>query len=337
MATNSINKLERSVNHRRILLVLIAFLLSSSLPACAAAQTQVPQATAAPVALKITLLPILEALPIYVAQQQGFFAAHGVSVQVVSAASAPERDQLVASGQVDGMINELLGAMLYNKNGTQVEVVRYARASSSSSALFRILASKQSGITSVSALKGVPIGISSGTIIEYVTDRVLQKEGLGAGDIQKVAVPKLSDRLALLASGGLKAAVLPEPQTELAVQQGAVVVIDDSSHPEYSFSTITLRKALIDQHAEAVRGFLAAWEEAVQQINQNPDKWTSLLVQQKILPQSLAGSFHTPKFVTAGVPTQAQFDDMLAWAKNAKLITADQAYDSTVNASFLPK
>ncbi|HEX9012477.1 MAG TPA: hypothetical protein VF813_03135, partial [Anaerolineaceae bacterium] len=131
--------------------------------------------------------------------------------------------------------------------------------------------------------------------------------------------------------------VLPEPQTELAVQQGAVVVIDDSSHPEYSFSTITLRKAVIDQHADGVRGFLAAWEEAVQQINQNPDKWTSLLVQQKILPQSLAGSFHTPKFVTAGVPTQAQFDDMLAWAKNAKLITADQAYDSTVNASFLPK
>ncbi|HEX9014098.1 MAG TPA: ABC transporter substrate-binding protein, partial [Anaerolineaceae bacterium] len=243
------------MNHRRILLVLIAFLLSSSLPACAAAQTQVPQATTAPVALKITVLPILEALPIYVAQQQGLFAAHGVSVQVVSAASAPERDQLVASGQVDGMINELLGAMLYNKNGTQVEVVRYARASSSSSALFRILASKQSGITSVSALKGVPIGISSGTIIEYVTDRVLQKEGLGAGDIQNVAVPKLSDRLALLASGGLKAAVLPEPQTELAVQQGAVVVIDDSSHPEYSFSTITLRKALIDQHPEAVRGF----------------------------------------------------------------------------------
>jgi NitT/TauT family transport system substrate-binding protein len=127
------------------------------------------------------------------------------------------------------------------------------------------------------------------------------------------------------------------PQTELAIQQGAVSVIDDSSHPEYSFSVLTFRKAVLDKNPQAVSGFLAAWEEAVARINANPDQYKPLLVQQKILPESLSASFHTPKFVTAGVPTPAQFTDMLDWAKNARLLTADPVYDQTVTSAFLPK
>ncbi|HEY3343722.1 MAG TPA: ABC transporter substrate-binding protein [Anaerolineaceae bacterium] len=311
--------------------------LTLLLCACSVLPGQVKSPSSAPLTLKITVLPILESLPMYVAQQEGYFAAHGVDVQVIPSASAPERDQLIASGQVDGMINELLGAVLYNKDQTQVQVVRYARAATSDAALFRILASKSSGITTIAGLKGAQIGVSNGTIIEYLTDRLLQKEGFNKDEIKKVAVPKLSDRLALLASGGLNAAVLPEPQTELAIQQGAVVVLDDTSHPEFSFSTVTFRKAVIDQHPEAIRGFLAAWEDAVKQINQNPNQYNDLLVKQKILPQPLAGAFHTPKFVTAGVPTAAQFMDVVSWAKQANLLTVDPQYDQTVNASFLPK
>ncbi len=296
-----------------------------------------PNAVAGPTTIKVTGLPILELLPVYVAQQEGYFTAHGVTVQVIPAASAPERDQLIASGQVDGMVNELLGAILQNKDQVQVQVVRFARTATNDTPLFRILASRQSGITTTAGLKGATVGISNGTIIEYLTDRLLEKEGLSAGDVKKVAVPKLSDRLALLANNGLNAAVLPDPQTELAIQQGAAVVLDDTRHPEFSFSTLTFRKAFIDQHPEAIRGFLAGWEDAVKKINANPDAYNQLLVQQKILPESLAGSFHTPKFVTAGIPTPAQYLDMLDWAKKANLLTTEPAYDQTVTASYLPK
>ncbi len=318
-------------------LPFLMLLMLLALPACSALPAQLTGATPSPVTLKITVLPILEALPMYVAEKEGFYAAHGVQVQVLSAASAPERDQLIASGQADGTVNEMLSAIFNNKDQTQVEVVRYARAATSDAALFRIVASRQSGITTVAGLKGQPIGVSNGTIIEYLTDRLLQQEGFTPAEIKKVAVPKLSDRLALLASGKLPAAVLPEPQAELAIQQGGAVVLDDSRHPEYSFSTLTFRKTVIDQHPEAVRGFLAAWEDAVKKINANPDAYNDLLVQQNILPQALVSTFHTPRFVTAGVPNAAQFMDTLSWARQAGLISTDPAYDQTVNAAFLPQ
>ena len=130
-----------------------------------------------------------------------------------------------------------------------------------------------------------------------------------------VAVPGISDRLALLNSGELKAAMFPDPLNAVAMGQGAVPVIDNSKHPEYSFSVYTFRKEAIDQHPEAIRAFLAGLEEATRKINADPGQWKKLLVEQKILPAPLEATFQVPKFATAGVPTRDQYKDILDWAK----------------------
>lgn len=318
--------------HASLVVLLAAALL---LGACNGAPTAT-SAPAQPAALRLAVLPILDALPLYVAQQEGLFAKHNLNVELISVASAPERDQLIAAGQADGMINEALSTMFYNKDQIQVQIVRYARAATAEQALFSIVAAKDSGITSVQDLKGVPIGISQGTIIEYLTNRLLQAEGFQPEEIQTVAVPKIPDRLALLESGELKAGVLPEPATTLAVQKGGVVILDDTLRPELSFSVYTFRKAVIDQSPEALRRFLAAIEEAVQLINADPAKYANVLVEQKIVPPPLAGIFPVPTFVTAGVPTEAQWNDSLAWAKEKGLLTTDVSYADSVNPTFLP-
>ena len=318
------------MKHNQILvkLFVLVALFGLALTACAPASE--------PTTLKIAVLPVIDALPMYVAQQEGLFEKHKVSVTFVPVASAPERDQLVSAGQADGMVNEALSTALYNKDKVQVQIVRYARAATPDTALFSILASGESGIDSLEKLKGVKIGISEGTVIDYLTDRLLQAEGFTQDEIQTIAVPKIPDRLNLLGTGELQAATLPEPATSLAIKQGARLILDDTTHPEYSFSTIAFRKAVIDQAPESIRGFLAAIEDATALINANPDKYGGLLVEQKVVPAPLAGSFKVPAFVTAGVPTQAQWDDMLAWAKENGLLSQDVAYDGSVDASFLP-
>ena len=142
--------------------------------------------------------------------------------------------------------------------------------------------------------------------------------------------------MALLSSGELKAATLPEPLSSLAAQQGATVIVDDTKHPEYSYSTITFRKEIIDQNPEAIRAFLAAINEATALINGNPEPYSSLLSEQKLVPVPLAGSFKTPTFAAASVPSEAQWNDVLAWLKGKGLIPGDLAYSDSVNNSFLP-
>lgn len=322
-------------NHRLTIIIAVLLVFALVLPACSgAASTTTPSQE--PVTLKMVLLPVLDTLPIYVAQQEGLFEANGIKVEIIPVAAPGERDQVVVSGQADGMINELLSTAVSNQNELTLKVVRYARIATPEFALFRLIASGKSDINTVDDLKGVEIGISQGTIIEYWIYRLLQAEGFGPDEIKTIAVPKIPDRMSLLGSGELKAAVLPDPTSSLAIQQGGRLILDDTRHPEYSFSTIAFRQAVIDAHPEAIRAFLKAIEEATQKINTNPSQYTSLLKDQNIVPAPLLETFVIPKFVTAGVPDQKQWDDMLAWATEKGLITKDVAYSDTVTAEFLP-
>jgi NitT/TauT family transport system substrate-binding protein len=306
------------------LLLCLIFLL----PACAS--------PAEPATLKIAVLPIIDTLPMYVAQQEGLFAKHGVTVEFVPVASAPERDQILAAGQADGTINETLAVMAFNKATVQMQVVRYALRPTEGHGHFFIIASGQSGITDVNGLKGVEIGVSQGTVIEYVTERILQAEGFTADDIKTIAVPKMPDRMALLASGELKAGVMPDPLASLVVGQGGVIVADDSKYPEYGFSVISFRKAVIDENPDAVKDFLAAIEEATTLVNTEPAKYKNLLSEQNLVPAPLLEKYQAPVFPTAGVPTEAEWQDALNWLKEKGMLDVDVSYADSVNATLLP-
>lgn len=309
-----------------VLFTLLGLLLS----ACGSA------APAETVTVRIAVIPVIDTLPMFVAEAEGLYAKHGVKVELVPVASAPERNQLLQAGQSDGTLNELLSVMLFNRETVQMQAVRYGHMATEGAGHFFLLASGQSGITDVEQLKGVEIGISQGTIIEYLTDRLLEAEGFTSADIKYVAVPKIPDRMALLGSGELKAAVMPDPLGGLAVQQGATILLDDSSYPLLGASVISFRKEFIDQHPAAVKAFLAAIEEAVELINTDPAKFSTLLVEKKIMPQPLAGSYIVPKFPLKGVSSQDEWDDVLAWAKGKGLLQTDISYKDSVNSEFLP-
>lgn len=311
-------------------IIMLIALLSLLLTACQEA------APAGPVTLRMAVLPILDALPMYVAQQEGLFAQHNLVIEFISAGSAAERDQLILAGQADGMINDPISTLLYNRESMQVQIVRLARAATPDFPQYRVLASAQSGITNVAQLAGVPIGISEGTVIQYVNERLLTAEGLPSDQIATIAVPNISERMQLLASGELQAAMMPDPLSDLAIQQGAVVVTDDTLHPEFAYSTYAFRDPLISAQPAAIRGFLVAIEEAIALINNDPSAWDTLLSEKGLVPAPLIGSYAVPVFPAASVPTQQQWADAVTWALETGLITADVTYADSVTDEYLP-
>ena len=312
------------------LLILFTMLAGLTLSACS------PATPAAPTTIRVALLPVLDVLPMVVAQEEGLYEKHGLIVEIIPVSSAPERDQLIASGQTDAIMNELTSVMFLNQEKIQVQAVRYARTATADQALFSIMAGKDSGITDVMGLKDQPIGISQGTVIEYLTDRLLTAEGLTSADINYVTVPKIPDRMSLLSSGELKAATLPEPFVTLSKQEGAFTVLDDTAHPEYSFSIITFTKSFIDSNPDAVKAFLSAVEEAVEMINKDPQQYANVMVEQKMVPAPLAETFKVPTYPTKGVPSEAQFQDVLDWVHTKGYLSVDLKYSDNVNGSLLP-
>ena len=217
-----------------------------------------------------------------------------------------------------------------------MQAVRFAHKATSDHAHFYILAAGNSEITDAAGLKGVAIGVSQGTIIEYLTYRLLEAEGFSEDEIVTLAVPRIPDRLALLASGELKAGVLPDPLGPLAEQSGSVTVLDDRNAPNFGASVISFRKAVIDENPEAIKAFLAAIEEAIEMINSDPTQYAGLLAEKQLVPPPLMESYQIPNFPTAGVPSEADWNDALKWAQSQGLLDVDIAYSDSVNAIFLP-
>jgi NitT/TauT family transport system substrate-binding protein len=322
------------LNKRTKFLLFLSFILIGILSvSCGNGQSE--QASE-PVTIRVAVLPILDTLPMYVAQQEGLFSEQNLSVEFIPVASAPERDQIITAGKADAMINELVSTIFYNQIKSQIQIVRYARVATADQPVFRIITAAESGITSAADLKGVKIGISEGTIIEYLTDRLLQAEGLTDEEIVGIAVPKIPDRLALLGSGKLAAAMLPDPASAVALANGGMVAIDDTSHPEYGFSVISFRKEFIDANESAVSSFMAALEEATELINTDPSQYAELLAEKNLIPPPVLATYQLPKFPAAGVPTEAQWDDAVDWVTTKGLLNGETSYSTSVNADFLP-
>jgi NitT/TauT family transport system substrate-binding protein len=308
---------------------ILTLILTTLLAAC----SQAPQEA---ITIRVGVLPVLDTLPMYVAQAQGYFQAEGVLVEFVPVNAAPERDQLMQSGQIDAMLNEIVSVLLFNKDEARIVAVRFARVATETNPVFRIVASADSGITSVEDLQGVPIGISEGTVIEYTTDRILEHAGLSSDMIKKLAVPKIPDRLNLLATGQLEAANLPDPAASLAMLNGARLIIDDRSYPEISHSVISFSRDFISEHPGAVRAFLRAIETAVIEINADKEAWDVILAENNLIPPPLLESYTLPDYPTAGVPSELQFADALDWLYQAGLITGNIAYGLSVDSAYLP-
>jgi NitT/TauT family transport system substrate-binding protein len=339
-------------------LCLVAVIVVLSIAACApvpappaataAPATEAPAAaapTAAPVAgtapsdakLKLALIPVLDVIPIYIALQNGYFKEQGIEVETVPVKSPQERDVLLQTGQVDGVLTDLQGVGLLNKDTPKVKAVYTSRRPFPDAPLFRILASPKSNIAKPADLKGVPIGISKNTIIEYLTDRILTAEGLAASDINKLDAGAITVRYEQLMNGNLQAAVLPDPLAQGAIAAGARLVADDVKYKNLSQSVLVFQNSILQSKPETVRKFLAAWGQAVKEVNANPEKYRAVLIEQGRVPKSIQDSYKMPPFPEPGVPSESEVADVTAWLKEKGLVSRDIPYTDMVDTSFLPK
>lgn len=297
--------------------------------------TTAPPAGQTPASMRIAVLPITDVLPMYVAEQKGYFKEAGLDVQLIPVASAAERDQVMQGGQVDGALTDLVNVVLFNAEQPRLKVVRKARVAFPNAPQFRLLVAKDSGINSVQNLKGVEIGISDNSVIAYWTDRVLQKEGLAKSDIKTQAIPNIVQRAQLLAQNQLKASVLPDPLASLAMLQGAKVIVDDTKYPELGQSVLVFREPYLRQNTDATRRYLQAYDKAVNELRTNGAAYRSLLIDKGRVPDQLKESFPIPQFPDPSVTTEAEFKDVSDWAVEKGLIKSPVSYATSVDTSFV--
>jgi NitT/TauT family transport system substrate-binding protein len=314
----------------RVSLVVLAAVLAAIAVSCVPAKPEEPK-------LKLALIPVLDTIPIFIAQQNGYFAEQGITVETIPVKSPQERDVLVTTGQVDGVVTDLQSVGLLNKDAPKLKAVYTSRRPFPNAPMFRILAGPKTAINAPADLKGVPIGISANTVMEYLTDRMLAGEGLKPEEIAKIEIGQIPVRFEQLMNGNIQAAALPDPLAQGAMAAGAKLIVDDSKYDDLSQSVLTFTTDTLNTKPATVKKFLVAWEKAVNELNAHPEKYQNVLIEQGRVPKSIQGSYTMPPFPGRGVPSEAEVKDVTVWLKAKGLVNRDIPYTDLVDASFLPK
>ena len=306
------------------------------------AQHAAAQEEAAP-DLRIGVLPVLNILPLYVAQDGGLFAEAGLTVELVDYQSSADMQADARAGELDGFQSDLVSALKVNANGGDFRVARHIGVTNIP--FFAVVLGRGSEIQSLAELAGQKMAISTNTIVQYVADQLLAGAGLSAGAVEYVAAPGIQERTQRLIDGEVAAALLPEPLVSLIRMNGNRVIASDAEI-DYVPEALSLSAAVLSEKGEMARAFLAVYEQAVAKINEMGGENSAY--RDFLAAGDQGGAEHIKRAITndivglpmlarASVPSAEQYQGVHDWALENGLLTEAQAYEAVVDGSLLPE
>jgi NitT/TauT family transport system substrate-binding protein len=208
--------------------------------------------------------------PLVIASEKGLFEKHGVQVEPVFYDTYSNQAPDLASGMVDGAMT-VLSDTLFDSLSSDVQIVL---ATDSSTGADQVVASAD--IVNLNDLRGKRIGVEASNVGGVLLVRkMLEVNGLSPSDVTFVevspeqvpgAIPSLID-----------AGYTFEPYTSQSRAKGDTVVFSSADTPGVIVDVLAFRKNITQNRPEDVKAFIAAWFEALQYWQENPDEGNALI------------------------------------------------------------
>jgi len=305
-----------------VLILIVAVLLSAS------------YAFAAPV-IHFGTLPVIQALPLFVASEKGFFGDQGLSVELVTFNSAMEKDVAFTSGQIAGYFGDTMTPMVLEANKVPIKMVATIFNTTGSRRMFAILTPPQSPHRTLSGVASTGIAVSSNTIVEYIMTKLFESQGVSSSQINMIEVKNIPIRLQMLLTGQVEGAILPEPLVTLAEAKGARLLADDSGRG-ISATVLTFSDRFLGENPKAAKAFLLAVARASTFINGNPSDIRPIMNRNCQVPELLQQKFAVPAFPKLSLPDPNYVMDVYGWLRTKGIIKAEMTFKQMVADGYLP-
>ncbi len=255
---------------RRVVLVFV--LLAASAVGAAAATT-----------LRISLPPVLEALPIALAEAWGMFDAEGLSVVVEGFGESQDRSTALLTDNLDAIMSDVTSAILADAPSLSLVTVAAAGSTPQPEAHRVVLASYAGfGPSDMESLLGSSdrVGVIEKSDEEYLLDQFFAAHGQPRAWQIRYWYPLSLNQLAgylSWQSGPPRSGVLPEPYysyisafIQPSGVQAQMVVLTDFSDLVVLPRVLVFRKDFVNKHRAEVAAFLRVYAAAVERMNVTP-------------------------------------------------------------------
>ncbi|MGE5380205.1 MAG: ABC transporter substrate-binding protein [Methylocystaceae bacterium] len=310
-----------------VFLLLLSFIFS--VVGCSKTKEATQQKKSSSKTITIGVMPDVESVPFVIADKEGYFKKEGVNVKIVHFKSAKDRDSALQSGQLDGVITDVLAVVFANEGGIGLKMI------SRNDGDIKLMAGKSSGIADIKSLQGKSIGISTNTIMEYTLDTMLEAGGLKPEQVKKVAIPPLPTRFEMLQGGKIDAAILPDPLAGLAVTKGATVLIDTDKMASKAGAIAFTTKSL-QVNKKEIKAVFRAYNDAVKYLQGKPKaEDIDYIIQAQGFPAEVKASMQLPAYKEAALPDPNIVNNVIQWMQAKSLIKGSYEYKNLVDDEIL--
>jgi NitT/TauT family transport system substrate-binding protein len=311
---------------------LTALLLCAACVVGFSGETQKPQPPLQ--TIRFGTLPVIQALPLFVAAEKGFFSASGIKVELESFQSGTEKDVALMSGQIMGYFGDLLTPMVIKANGAPVKIVAQNFNTTDKRRMFAIVAAPGRTAATLTDVAREGIGAGSNTIVEYLTAKLLAARNIPDSNVKMIEIKSIPIRFQMLMSGQVAAAALPEPLVTLAEMKGGRVLMDDAGL-NLSPTVLVFEEKMLRDHPDAVRLFLKSVDKAAAFINDHPEEVREIMNRNCRIPEALQKTFAVPSFPKLTRPNPSQWKSVHDWLRQKKIIRNDITYEQIVDDGYL--
>ena len=213
--------------------------------------------------------------PLFVALEKGYFANHGLDVEMIAPSNPNDPPKLVAAGKADIAVSYQHQHQMQIDQG--LPLVRIA--SLIATPLNSLVVLADGPIKSLADLKGKTVGYSVGGFETVLLKVMLETAGLGLSDVKLVNVnfslsPSLFTGQTDAVIGAFRNFELN--QMDIEKRPGRAFYVEENGIPAYDELILIANKDQIND--SKLRRFVDALEEGVQYLVNHPDESWKLLI-----------------------------------------------------------
>jgi ABC-type nitrate/sulfonate/bicarbonate transport system substrate-binding protein len=299
---------------------------------CTAGSTQTPIALA-PLTIQLDWKPTAQFAGILVAKEQGYYAAEGLDVTIVSGDNTPSIDTVLHHVNERATWIGLAEADLVLDANAKGEPIK-AFAAMMQSSPFALLTLKDSAHTTIKSLKGKAIGVHDGN--QKAVDVLLKFNGMTREDVTITTIPY--DFTALLSGtvAAMQGYIIDEP-IQLQAEHHPVNIIPMSAngytcYAEVLFATSDVLKSRPDELVRFLRATGRGWEYAAAHSSE-----TAQIIVAKYAPEdSLTEQKASLLAVVPLLRTEDRRFGMMrpaTWAKSSEMFEIYKLVERKINAA----
>ena len=197
-----------------------------------------------------------------VGTEAGIFKKNGIELQIISLAGGAKLHAAMTAGSLDIALGAGTDFGLIVKGAPEKGIGVLATKPSN----IVIQGNTKNGITTIDALKGKKVGVSSvGALTYWMAQKLSQHQGWGLGGMELVATGGGQANVAGFETGSLDAAVT-SLEAALRIEQagkGKILLSFGDIVDPFIAHIIYATNDMMAQHPDTVRRFLKAWYETV--------------------------------------------------------------------------